>query len=1108
MNTPLTKRIVKSLCGRTSYDRGEAYYQLGRVHFTRLNHDSKEYEATVAGTDHYHIHIQLLHHERVDAICDCPAFGVYNNYCKHIAAVLLGIIDRQNGHSVAYTPSPSLLYPDNNPPRDVSLLEMASSRQHNVSSRDVWMTRDLMSVFNNTRLKQSSRAGNLFDSRIPLQVEFILSKISIGINKHLFAVEMKVGSKRPYIVKNIREFLDAVDQRQSYIFTPQFTYDPEQHSFTQPNDDLIQQLIDIAFNEQMYQESLSKHYIQSNRALNARLLLLPSYAWDKLQPLLAQNSAVQVDFGLGHKRLYPFQLIQRPLPIQYSFDDSQDGVYQFEVHGLDDITILASYGIIIADRELITATKEQCHQLNEVQKLLQSSRRSHIQVASDQIEPFMEKVLPGLRRLGNVHISDTIASKMVQSSLKARLYLDRVRNRLLASLEFQYGDIIINPLDARETNRGSDLILLRDSEKELQIVELMNKGGFTQTESGYFLDGEDAEYEFLYRIVPELEELLDIYATSAVRVRIVTVSSPPKITVNVDERTDWLEIRFDLDGISENDIRGVIQSLEVKRKYHRLPDGALLPLESSEFQEMISFMNEIGVYQMDTSGSGFRIPVAKGIHVLDEQRQGGAIQFSKALRKLIQDMKHPDNLDFPLPDSLTGVLRDYQAYGYQWMKTLAHYRFGGILADDMGLGKTLQSIAFLVSVLPEIREQQLPAIIVAPASLVYNWRNELKKFAPGIVAVIADGSKAERIRTIKDQGEADVIITSYPLLRRDIEQYTHSSFHTLILDEAQTFKNHATQTAQAVKALHAKHAFALTGTPIENSMEELWSIFDAVFPALFGNRQSYNDLSREQIAKRISPFLLRRLKKDVLRELPDKIESLQSSELLTEQKKLYAAYLAQLQQDTLKHLNEEGFQKHRIRILAGLTRLRQLCCHPALFVENYTGSSAKFEQLLEIVEECISSGKRMLIFSQFTEMLGIIGRELAYRGISYFYLDGQTAAAERVELCRRFNEGERELFLISLKAGGTGLNLTGADTVILYDLWWNPAVEQQAADRAHRIGQKNIVHVIRLVSEGTVEDKMYELQQKKRDMIDEILQPDQTSLSTLSEQDIREILMI
>lgn len=485
-----------------------------------------------------------------------------------------------------------------------------------------------------------------------------------------------------------------------------------------------------------------------------------------------------------------------------------------------------------------------------------------------------------------------------------------------------------------------------------------------------------------------------------------------------------------------------------------------------------------------------------------------SVQLGKSLRRFLENLRNPDNLEFTVPDQLASILRDYQKYGFQWMKTLAHYRFGGILADDMGLGKTLQSIAFLASVLSEIRDRRQPAIIVAPASLIYNWRNELHKFTPDIRAVIADGDKQDRKAALDQLKDVDVVITSYPLLRRDVEHYTDTVFHTLILDEAQAFKNYATQTAQSVKRLQAAHRFALTGTPIENALEELWSIYDAVFPELFHSRRLFSELSREAVSRRARPFLLRRLKSDVLEELPDKIESVQASELLPEQKRLYAAYLAKLQKDTLKHLDEDTFQKNRIRILAGLTRLRQLCCHPALFVEDYHGSSAKFEQLLEIIDECRNAGKRMLVFSQFTEMLGIISRELGYRGVTHFYLDGQTPVSERVGLCQRFNDGERELFLISLKAGGTGLNLTGADTVILYDLWWNPAVEQQAADRAHRIGQKNVVQVLRLVAQGTVEDKMYELQQRKKSLIDEVIQPGQEALSSISEREIREILSL
>ena len=399
-------------------------------------------------------------------------------------------------------------------------------------------------------------------------------------------------------------------------------------------------------------------------------------------------------------------------------------------------------------------------------------------------------------------------------------------------------------------------------------------------------------------------------------------------------------------------------------------------------------------------------------------------------------------------------------------------------------------------------------LIVCPSSLTYNWLSEFTKFAPDIQAVVVDGDKTERSKLLKEMKDVDVVITSYPLLRKDIKSFEKEDFHTVFFDEAQAFKNPVTQTARAAKKIKAAHRFALTGTPIENSLEELWSLFHVVFPELFMGLKEYSNLSRKQISRRIRPFLLRRMKEDVLAELPEKIESLESMELLPDQKKLYGAYLAKLRHDTLKHLDKDTLRKNRIRILAGLTRLRQICCHPALFVDGYKGSSAKYEQLMRIVEESKHSGRRVLIFSQFTKMLQIIGRDLAMKGQPFFYLDGQTPSKERVEICNRFNAGERDIFLISLKAGGTGLNLTGADTVILYDLWWNPAVEEQAADRAHRMGQKNDVQVIKLIARGTIEEKMNELQEKKRHLIEEIIDPGDKSSSALTEEDIREILMI
>ena len=322
----------------------------------------------------------------------------------------------------------------------------------------------------------------------------------------------------------------------------------------------------------------------------------------------------------------------------------------------------------------------------------------------------------------------------------------------------------------------------------------------------------------------------------------------------------------------------------------------------------------------------------------------------------------------------------------------------GSLRTIWVLAKLCKVSHYIVSELQVIRENKRPVLIVCPSSLTYNWLNEIDKFAPEIQVSILDGNQENRFKLQKDAMDLDVVITSYPLLLHDIKWYAQQTFHTVFFDEAQAFKNPLTKTAKAVIKLKADHRFALTGTPIENSLEELWSNFHVVFPELFHGLQEYSNLTRKSIARRIRPFLLRRLKKDVLSELPEKIESLEFVELLPEQKKLYAAYLAKLRHETLKHLDKDTFRKNRIKILAGLTRLRQICCHPALFVAGYKGNSAKFEQLLQITAEARHAGRRVLIFSQFTKMLKLIGRELTLQGQSFFYLDGQTPAKERVNL--------------------------------------------------------------------------------------------------------------
>ncbi|MEC2074984.1 DEAD/DEAH box helicase [Metabacillus fastidiosus] len=690
--------------------------------------------------------------------------------------------------------------------------------------------------------------------------------------------------------------------------------------------------------------------------------------------------------------------------------------------------------------------------------------------------------------------------------LKAKLFLDRVKNRLLAGLEFHYGNIVINPLEYNREDSALSSLIIRNAAREHEIMHIMEESLFTKTESGYFLHNEEAEYDFLHRIVPNMKELVDIYATTAVKNRLYKIESRPNIKIEVDERTDWLIFEFHMEGIPESEIRDLLMSLVEKRKYYRIKDGRLLSLEDQNFKEINQLLSNMSIEKEQLNDKEARVPFLQGLCNIAFLPHD-SIHIGKAFSDLLNCLQNPDQ-EAGIPEKLNAILHDYQKHGVYWLRTLADYKFGGILADDMGLGKTLQSIAYIVSVLSEIREQKKPVLVLAPSSLIYNWVNELNKFAKEVHSVIIDGSQAERNAALMDMNKADVIITSYPLLRRDINNYVKQSFHTLFLDEAQAVKNHTTQTAKMVKRVQADHRFALTGTPVENSVDDLWSIFNIVFPNLMPERKELKDMPRETIAKLVRPFILRRMKEDVLNDLPEKNELIYISELLPDQKRLYAAYLAKLKYETLKHLNKDSFQKNRLKILAGLTRLRQLCCHPALFVDSYNGDSAKLLKLMEIVTEYRSKGRRILIFSQFTKMLEIIGGELTNKGIKYFYLNGNTPAMERVELCDRFNKGDTDLFLISLKAGGTGLNLSGADTVILYDLWWNPAVEQQAADRAHRIGQKNEVKVIKLISKGTIEEKINELQENKKNLINEIIQLSQNNTGILTEQEIRNILMI
>ena len=515
-----------------------------------------------------------------------------------------------------------------------------------------------------------------------------------------------------------------------------------------------------------------------------------------------------------------------------------------------------------------------------------------------------------------------------------------------------------------------------------------------------------------------------------------------------------------------------------------------------------------------------RVPEYRSFYldqVLRENEGIVEVKRSSSYKAFLRSMKNVEDSDYEVPAGLNAELRPYQKFGFRWLMTLGAMGFGGILADDMGLGKTVQAIAYLAAV-KENYEGDRPrhSLIICPASLVYNWESEIHRFAPGLTVetvVGGAGSRKEKIRNSR----ADILLTSYDLLKRDVEAYQEALFDTVFIDEAQNIKNHGTQTAKAVKALGCARRFALTGTPIENSLSELWSIFDFLMPGFLGAykhfREKYeqpvaarqDEVAAERLRRMIRPFILRRLKKEVLKELPDKLEEVVYSRMETAQREIYEARVQKLL-DSLSRQSQEEYRVGKLQILAELTHLRQLCCDPSLVYENYDGGAAKVDTCVELVSNAVEAGNKVLLFSQFTSMLDIIRRRLDEAGIGYYILTGSTSKEKRNELVKSFNGDGPPVFLISLKAGGTGLNLTAASIVIHFDPWWNQAAQNQATDRAHRIGQQQVVTVYKLIMKDTLEEKILEMQERKAGLSEEIMADGSISEVIGSKEEFMEIL--
>lgn len=735
-----------------------------------------------------------------------------------------------------------------------------------------------------------------------------------------------------------------------------------------------------------------------------------------------------------------------------------------------------------------------------------------LQFGPESMITFGRHVLPQLSKTGSVQINgEKKLNRFLPEEAKFVIRLDYKNEEITSWPIVNYG--------------GKELSLLkphnypgREEEKEQHVLDAITSLSFDKAADHYFLSLGDSDKvdEFFDHGIDELNKVAKVEASASFKKLISNVKTTFKASLGVQLKDNVLSLSVSGEKLKPEDIQAILSAYQEKKHYFVLKNGEVRKINSPSLDELNETMKALGISLKQFVKGKMAVPAYRAFY-LDKQlgdRKHLKYSTNSAFKTVINDLEKNNLKKVTVPKELEGVLRPYQVEGYKWLSTLINYNFGALLADEMGLGKTLQVISVLLA-----RKDIKPktSLVVAPASVIYNWQHEIKKFAPELSAVVLGGTKAERRKQLNEIEKYDVAITSYDSLKRDLELYQDLQFDLEVIDEAQNIKNARSAAAKAVKIIDAKHRIALTGTPIENNLSELWSIFDYLLPGFLDKydhfRKTYeNPIVNEgktkvsqKLSSLVAPFVLRRLKKDVLDNLPQKSEDVVYATFTGKQKELYQAQVQKIVQRL--NIDDEDFQKQRFQVLAELTKLRELCCDPHLLYQNYRGKSAKLEKTLELIQESLADGHKILLFSQFTSMLEIIANKLAKLRIPVFEITGSTPKEKRQDMINQFNKlSKPAVFLISLKAGGTGINLTSADVVIHYDPWWNVAAEKQATDRAHRIGQKHKVQIYKVVAKDTIEEQIIELQNRKEKLAEEVLNGDKLGSAILNREDLLKIL--
>ncbi|MDR3190635.1 MAG: DEAD/DEAH box helicase [Lactobacillaceae bacterium] len=1101
---------------RSIRDRGAGIVAQNKVRDMRIDNKKDLVEARVIGSNANLYFVQYRYLNESSSYCNCPAYDKFG-YCKHMWAVYV----EANELYRPYIESQVKLYgTDDEDEYDYE----AEYEDEADEEATVYGNSRLLSkpeppkpvtghdLFNSLTKKEASLHANelVFGDEMALETTIYI-KPHISIDSYTaggIVVDLKVGlrrEKRRFVVKNLVDFLTIYHQQATFAISKARQFALGDMSFNAEDTAVLQMLMRIVG----FDSYRPNNYFNDNRTMYIPFDDVPEF----LALVQQQKELIVIDSGLKvHETVQLHQLSAQASPFVFEFEQSDDQ-YKLRIKKGEHIDLYDEW-LLAQKNHLYYMTQKQRDIFVDLHALMDRAIYilhpelfdNYLDTRENTINALnrhdVELPFASLAEFGTVQRKLSDLGPFKGDDVPVDLHMEPVLHfglndaQITLQLKFKYG------VKTYAKNELFDVTGTRDIQAESAIEKVANKLGFALDEmdfgaqpifAGYAL------YTFFKQTIPLLEKRAQVIIDPQLAaLHMAEVDLKPQVSVQSNGR--FLDVNFDFGEIDVAEVDGILASLDEQKKYHVLDDDRIIIFDELDadldaFRDLAQSIGEFG----ELKNGNMQVPNALALRLKENFADEVDWQTSDEFNTLVYDLGHPKDFAYAIPTAVQAKLRPYQAQGVQWLTMLDEHKMGGILADDMGLGKTLQMITFLVGKLQNVNDT---ALIVVPASVMYNWQEEFHKFAPEVVTTIIEGTIKQREALLNSKPR--VMITSYGAFRSDAEQYATMDITYLVIDEAQNAKNSTTKTAALLRKLPVQNIFALSGTPVENRIEELWSIFSIVLPGLFPSKRLFKKLSNTEIAQRVKPFIMRREKDSVLTDLPAKNEMNLMNDLTLDQKKIYLAQLKQMQVK-VQGMDSKTLVKNKIEILAGLTRLRQICDTPALYIDDYTGASGKLDQLFDLLETARSNGRRPLIFSQFTSMLDIVAKRMEEAGYDAFMLQGNTKANERQSMVNAFNHGEKDAFLISLKAGGTGLNLTGADMVILVDLWWNPAVEDQATARAHRMGQTKQVDVYRLVTKGTIEEKIISLQAEKRNLVDQVLAGTDQSKS-LSEDEIRDIL--